>query len=116
MKILKNAPTLAIRNVDTAENEPSEVRQNLAKFGKFWQTFGKFCETLEGSFSAVSTPLIARVGAFFRIFQNLQDLHSSAPLQTQNFPEFRQNFQEVAKVRKSCKSRKVLKISMCLQN
>ena len=31
MKILKNAPTLAIRNVDTAENEPSKVCQNLPK-------------------------------------------------------------------------------------
>ena len=44
-----------------------------------------FIETLEGSFSSVSTATIARVGAFFRIFQDLQDLHSFAPLQTQNF-------------------------------
>ena len=44
-----------------------------------------FIETLEGSFSSVSTATIARVGAFFRIFQDLQDLHSFAPLRTQNF-------------------------------
>ena len=31
-----------------------------------------FKETLEGSFSAVSTLLIARVGAFFSIFRDLQ--------------------------------------------
>ena len=41
-----------------------------------------FIETLEGSFSAGSTPLIARVGAFFSIFRDLQDLHSFAPLES----------------------------------
>ena len=44
-----------------------------------------FIETLEGSFSSVSTATIARVGAFFRVFQDLQDLHSFAPLRTQFF-------------------------------
>ena len=63
-----------------------EVRQRLgAEKPKILANFSKFCETKEGSFSAISTPLIARLGAFFRIFQNLQDLHSFAPLQTQNF-------------------------------
>ena len=38
-----------------------------------------FIETLEGSFSAVSTATIARVGAFFSIFRDLQDVHSFAP-------------------------------------
>ena len=38
-----------------------------------------------GSFSAVSTPLIARVGAFFSIFRDLQDYHTFAPLRPQNF-------------------------------
>ena len=36
--------------------------------------------TLEGSFSAVSTATIARRDAFCRIFQDLQALHSFAPL------------------------------------
>ena len=44
-----------------------------------------FIETLEGSFSAVSTPQIARVGAFFSIFRDLQDVNSFAPLHTQKF-------------------------------
>ena len=35
--------------------------------------------------SAVSTPLIAREGACFRIFRDLQDLHPFAPLRTENF-------------------------------
>ena len=102
-KMLKNAPTLAIRNVDTAENEPSKVCQSLPTFANICQNlpkfactprsggrrppagaprsparlaladFGRFWQTLEGSFSAVSTFLIARVGAFFRIL----NFHSS---------------------------------------
>ena len=42
-------------------------------------------QTLRGSFSAVSTATIARVGVFFRIFRDLQDLHSFAPLRPQEF-------------------------------
>ena len=45
-------------------------------------------QTLEGSFSAVSTATIARVGAFFQIFRDLQDSHSFAPLHTQIFVNF----------------------------
>ena len=37
-------------------------------------------QTLEGSFSAVSRPPIARVGAFFSIFRDLQNFHAFAPL------------------------------------
>ena len=44
-----------------------------------------FIETLGGSFSAVGTATIARVGAFFSIFRDLQDLQSFAPLRSQNF-------------------------------
>ena len=40
--MLKNAPTLAIRNVDTAENESCKVWPNLATFGKIWQNLAKF--------------------------------------------------------------------------
>ena len=44
--------------------------------------------TFEGSFSAVWVPTIARVGAFFHIFRDLQDSHSFAPLHTQIFVNF----------------------------
>ena len=44
--------------------------------------------TFEGSFSAVWVPTIARVGAFFHIFRDLQDSHSFAPLYTQIFVNF----------------------------
>ena len=39
-------------------------------------------QILEGSFSALSTPLIARIGLFFSIFRALQDLYTFAPLKT----------------------------------
>ena len=42
-------------------------------------------EIFNGSFSAVSTATIARVGAFFSIFRDLQDLHTFAPRRFQNF-------------------------------
>ncbi len=41
-------------------------------------------QTLDGSLSAVSTLLIARVGALFSIFRNLQYWQSFAPLQSPN--------------------------------
>ena len=63
-------------------------------------------QTLQCSFSSVSTPPIARVGAFFSICRDLQDCHSFAPLRIQNFsknlPKIFHNFtdflQNVAKV------------------
>ena len=45
--------------------------------------------TLEGSFSAASTATIARKDAFCSIFRDLQDLHSFAPLKSQNFSKKR---------------------------
>ena len=49
-------------------------------------------DSFRGSFSAVSTPPIARVGAFFSIFRDLQDFHSFAPLRIQNFSKKRASF------------------------
>ena len=46
---------------------------------------GKFCNFLAGSFSAVSQRIFARKYAFDSIFHALQDLHTFAPLQSQNF-------------------------------
>ena len=47
--------------------------------------FAKLFTFLAGSFSAVSKPIFARKYAFDSIFQDLQDLHTSAPLHTQHF-------------------------------
>ena len=52
-------------------------------------------QILEGSFSAASTPPIARVGSFFSIFRDLQDPHTFAPLDRSKlkiFPNFVQFF------------------------
>ena len=46
------------------------------------------CLTFEGSFSSVSTALIARKGAFCSIFRVLQALHSFAPLGPEKFSKF----------------------------
>ena len=40
-------------------------------------------QILRGSFSAVWTATIARVGAFFSIFRDLQDYHPFAPFRSQ---------------------------------
>ena len=45
-------------------------------------------QTLEGSFSAVSTATIATKYSFCRVFRDLQDLHSFAPLHIQNLQIF----------------------------
>ena len=97
--LLKNAPILAIVAVDTAENGPSKVCPTLPKPAKkaapapeapqlapaaagnaagleIWQIladFGRFWQTLDGPFSAVSTATIARIGAFCSFFKDLQD-------------------------------------------
>ena len=47
--------------------------------------YAESVQTLQSSFSAVSTPQTARVSAFFSIFGDLQDSHSFAPLQSQFF-------------------------------
>ena len=59
------------------DEERSEVPE-LAKLANF-------CKFLAGSFSAVSKRNFARKYAFDSIFQALQDLHTFAPLQSQNF-------------------------------
>ena len=47
--------------------------------------FRKFCKFLAGSFSAVSKRNFATKYAFDSIFQDLQDVHTFAPLRSQKF-------------------------------
>ena len=56
-------------------------RASASKIGNFL----KICNLLASSFSAVSKRNLARKFAFDSIFQALQDLHTSAPLQSQIF-------------------------------
>ena len=67
-------------------------RLGLAKLEKF----ATFCKFLAGSFSAVSKRNFARKYAFDSIFQALQDLHTSAPLQSQKFCKKREEDTESA--------------------
>ena len=52
-------------------------------------------DLLNGSFSAVSTPIFAIKLSFFSIFQDLQELHTFAPLLTQFFGENHPKFSEI---------------------
>ena len=56
-----------------------------------------------GSISAVSRPRIARNGAFFQIFRDLQDFHIFAPLGTQNFKKIHYFCHNLANFPKFCK-------------
>ena len=59
--------------------------RNLQRHPAKLANFANFCNFLAGSFSAVSKRDFARKYAFDSIFQALQDLHTSAPLQSQHF-------------------------------
>ena len=61
------------------------VAQDLGGFTSFAKCLQTFCKFLAGSFSVVSKRNFARKYAFDGIFQALQDLHTLAPLQSQNF-------------------------------
>ena len=67
---------------------------NLVKSSipNFSQIFQPNHQTLEGSFSAVSTPIFASKASFCSVFRNLQDCHTFAPLETQNLHKFLSNF------------------------
>ena len=66
----------------------TEGGARVSKIGKLMQNLiVKFCKFLAGSFLAVSKRNSARKYAFDSIFQALQDLHTFAPLQSQNFSE-----------------------------
>ena len=115
--MLKNEPTLAIGGVSehcevcplSVYRSPGDVEEHILcienvtvdsggvdyvhDLGDLYTESG---HTLDGSFSSVSRPPIARVGAFFTVFRDLQDCHSFAPLRIQNFsknlPKFFHNF------------------------
>ena len=81
-------------------NAPSGLIIQMPGPGK-WQRKFRFPKfpfsrwTCRGSFSSVSTLLIARVGACFSIFQDLQDCYTFAPLQCKflrDFASFLWNF------------------------
>ena len=86
--MLGNDHRFAKIGADTAENDPSKVWPacllikwvgvHIRKL-KAWA--GLKLEDKNGPFSSVSTSPIARVGAFFSIFRDLQDSYTFAPVQ-----------------------------------
>ena len=49
---------------------------------------GRYRQILDGSISAVSKPIFARKYSFCRVFRDLQDLHTLAPLQSKKSANF----------------------------
>ena len=49
---------------------------------------GRYRQILDGSISAVSKPIFARKYSFCRVFRDLQDLHTFAPLQSKKSAKF----------------------------
>ena len=78
--------TLTLRRM-LAQSDSGRPLAKLAlpNFARFCKILQIFCKFLAGSFSAVSKRNFARKCAFDSIFQTLQDLHTFAPLQSQNF-------------------------------
>ena len=101
----------------TSRHRGFEIRgaTYVAKLGEL----SKISEFLAGSFSAVSKRNFARKYTFDSIFQDLQDLHPFAPLQSQNFrkkislkkQQFSWNFSK-----KNCKCRKICKMLSNFKN
>ena len=70
----RDLPALARPRADLRPPRPASNLSNT-----------KFCKLFAGLFSAESKRNFARKYAFDSIFQALQDLHTVAPLQSQNF-------------------------------
>ena len=75
----------AVPGARRARRNPEGTLIRVSKMGKL----ANCCKFLAGSFSAVSKRNFARKYAFDSIFQALQDLHTFAPLQSQNFSKNR---------------------------
>ena len=58
---------------------PKKLREEKKNLGDLYTESG---QTLQGSFSAVSTPLIVRVASFFSSLRDPKDLHTFTPLRT----------------------------------
>ena len=83
-------PEQVLRELDVLERRAAALEdpEDLSGFGLRVSKISKISKIgkfLAGSFSAVSKRNFARKYAFDSIFQALQDLHTFAPLQSQNF-------------------------------
>ena len=103
----------AARRVTSCSSSRSPPAASTANLGKL----RRFCKILACSFSAVSKRTFARKDAFDSNFQALQDVHTSAPLRSQNFRKSR--FSKAAifvkiqqTIWKCCKICKICQISI----
>ena len=85
--MLRNEDTWTSTIVRMGKNLPIYCQLlNSAPWVDYFKQAGR--ETLEGSFSAVSTPIFASKYSFFRIFRDLSDSHPFVPLQIQKLQFF----------------------------
>ena len=68
---------------------PDELKGSISNLSLIFQPNE---QTLQGSFSSVSTPNFATKYALESSWRDLQDLHAFAPLRPQYFRKFRQTF------------------------
>ena len=76
---------LQVHRLDMGDRVPQEGYLSGTFFCKINVFSEKFCKFLAGSFSVVSKRNFASKYAFDISFQDLQDVHTSARLQTQHF-------------------------------
>ena len=105
-------------NSSSTKAAPAWADKARGREGLGLATLAIFCNFLAGTFSAVSKRNFARKYAFDSIFQALQDVHSFAPLRSQNFSKnqfeksaifvkIQQLFANVAKSAKCCQISKI---------
>ena len=89
---------LTMTNLDDASSSvvemmsprsPSSPSSSPFRAAVHWAQCKKYSNHSQfGPFLAVSTLQVARIGSLFNIFRDLQDVHSFAPLQSQNLQIF----------------------------
>ena len=73
----------------------NEIRAGYTLYDLLYgREHGRAHHSFRGSFSAGSAPIFASKQSFCSIFQDLQDFHNSAPLESQNFAKFRRKFRD----------------------
>ena len=90
--VCKTAARVAAQGAMGTGFRMGETIVNRAVFMTVGGVVGWYRQTLDGSFSSVSRPIFASKYSFFSIFRDLQDLHTFAPLQIQNFSKFSSTF------------------------
>ena len=107
------SPAPPALHVSTLASSTQRSHRTIAQYDYLGDLYTESGQTLQGSFSAVSAPIVASKYAFFRIFRDLQDAHTFAPLEIENLSKNSSNFLVFCK--KFCKNRyfSTLSIEFC---